>query len=126
MTKRISNVKNIKIIDLSFSSIFQVGDSVQLTPHSNALAVQRTISEFYGNEGNLQHFPLFTRNIPIPIIDERLSIQRRNECSFINVNNVKIITTSGSSVVHIGSTKKIDAEARVKHIRQLVDDTRTQ
>jgi spore germination protein PE len=119
--QRISSVKTINIKSVSFASTFLIGDSVEITPVSRALAVQREALIYYGNEGDLSQFPIFSQPIPKPSITEQISLYRENQRPTINVDHVKVLGVSNSSVFQVGSTKHIDAEARIKHIRQLLD-----
>ncbi|WP_257008256.1 spore germination protein GerPE [Bacillus sp. FJAT-45350] len=119
MSKRVSMVNNIKVTNVSSSSVFQVGDSNKVSPRSRALAVQRQVELFFSDEGNFEMFPLFTRPIPKMSFFEPISINRYNDSRFINVKNINIISAASSGVLHIGSTNDIHAEARIKHIRQL-------
>ncbi|MGJ7910292.1 spore germination protein GerPE [Neobacillus sp. LXY-1] len=118
MLQRISNVDNLHVMIASFSSILQVGDSCVVNGFSRALAVQREAEIFYGNEGNFPSFNISSRHIPLPQIYENVSTLPHHVKPIIKVKNVNIIGISNSSVVHVGSTKQISLEARVKHIRQ--------
>ncbi|WP_100407424.1 spore germination protein GerPE [Bacillus solitudinis] len=123
MFKRTSNVKTITVTDISNGSIAEIGDSLNITPRSKALAVQREYELFYEDEGNFEAFPLFTQPIPKPIIEEKINLKKYHDSSFIHVNHIDVISFSTAGVMHIGSTKTIDAESRVKHIRQLLNDS---
>lgn len=125
MFKRTSNVKNINVTNVSFSSVFEIGDSCHITPRSKVFAVQREYELFYSDEGNLKTYPIFTMPLPKPMSDESVNFMKYNESFAINVNNIDIIAVSGSGVLHIGSTKTIDSESRTKHIRQLLDESGT-
>ncbi|ARK30063.1 spore germination protein GerPE [Halalkalibacter krulwichiae] len=122
MLKRISVVKLIDVQVVTFSSVLEIGDAEEITPRHKALAVQREKELFYGREGNFNQYPLFSREIPKPQMDGSLIITRRNESHFINVNHIDITSISAGSIAQIGSNRLIDAEARVKHIRQLLGD----
>ncbi|MBU8907909.1 spore germination protein GerPE [Desertibacillus haloalkaliphilus] len=124
MLKRISKVNDIKITDVSISSVFQVGDADHLVPRSRALAVQREFEYFYGDEGNFDLFPIFTMELPHLPVSEPVNVQRRNESAFIKVNSIKITSVAASGITQIGSNRGIDADVRVKHIRQLLDGQR--
>jgi spore germination protein PE len=124
--KRTSAVKTISVIGVSDSSIFEIGDSYHIKPRSRALAVQREHELFFGDEGNFEAYPIFTKPLPKPIIDEYVNFTKFDKSPFIQVNHIDVISISASGVLHIGSTKTIDAEARVKHIRQLEDDSNQQ
>ncbi len=119
MGKRTSVVTSTKVSSISLSSVFQIGDSVQIIPRNKALAVQRQLQLFYGNEGNLTIYPIFTKELPHLASVESITIQRYNQTNFIKVNHIDITSVSASSVYHIGSTCHIDAETRIKHIRHI-------
>ena len=117
---RTSIVKNINISAIDFSSVFQVGDSYYVKPRSMVLAVQREISVFNGNEGHF-NFPIFSKPIPKPIINENVKMNIINKKPVIKVNNINIIGVSTSGIFQVGSTPYIDTENRTKHIRQLIE-----
>lgn len=94
-----------------------------ILPYSKALAVQRQYEIFYGNEGNFATYQLFNTPIPLPVITESITVQKTNESPTICVGSVNILAGAFSSVIHIGSTNHIKSEARVKHIRQLAEET---
>ncbi|MBU8877411.1 spore germination protein GerPE [Bacillus sp. FJAT-29790] len=120
MLSRTSIVDHIKIDTLIISSVFEIGDSTFIQGFSRALAVHREADTFFGNEGNFQAYPAFTKNIPFPLIEENFFMQSINLNPAIKVNNIDINGVSASSLIHIGSSYHVSMEARVKHIRQLL------
>lgn len=114
-------VGTVKVI-ISLSAIFEIGDSTNITPRTRALVVQREFELFFGNEGNFKDYPIFTMTLPELIIDEHINFNKYNESPSIHVHHIKILSASASGVVHIGSSKTINAESRIKHIRQLLDE----
>ena len=120
MLSRTSIVDQFKADTLIFSSVIEVGDSTYVHGFSRALAVHREADTFFGNEGNFLSFKAFSKGIPLVPIEEVISMQTSNLNPAIKVNNIDINGISSSSVVHIGSSKHISMEARVKHIRQLL------
>jgi spore germination protein PE len=120
MLERLSNVDRIEVMVTSFSSILQLGDSCIVDAFSRALAVQREAETFFGNEGNLPSFPVTTKPIPFLPINEALSYRVYNSNPIIKVHNLEVIGFSNASILHVGNTKKVSMEARVKHIRQLL------
>ncbi|MGJ9383421.1 spore germination protein GerPE [Salipaludibacillus sp. CF4.18] len=122
MFKRTSVVNKVHVTDVSLNSVFEIGDSWSIKPRSNALAVQREFERFYGDEGDFDAYPIFTIPLPKTLISEHINFTRVNDSSSIYVNKIDITSASASGVLHIGSTKVIDAESRVKHIRQLQGD----
>ncbi|WP_175638275.1 spore germination protein GerPE [Metabacillus schmidteae] len=126
MINRQSNVTSAYVNSVGLSSVFQIGDSLQITPTTNVLAVQREEEKFFGYEGDTSMFQAFQEEIPQPIIYEPVITNFFHEIPRINVHSVNVTALSSSSVFHIGSTKDIIAEARVKHIRQLKNNNNGQ
>lgn len=122
--ERISLVKNIKINSVLFSSIVQIGDINIGNTKSKALAVQREIPIFLADEGNFEEYPLFSRPIPIPAMDDSIRHHVFHQSPFIRVKNIIINGISVSSIFQVGSNHWIESEARVKHIRQLISGKR--
>ncbi|MBT2640620.1 spore germination protein GerPE [Bacillus sp. ISL-41] len=126
MLQRTTCVDHIKIDSVSFSSIFQIGDSQQIQALSRALAVQREAEIFFDNEGNYDAFPVFSEAIPFqPAEEESVNFSSQNLNPVLKVRNIDILGTSSSSVVHLGNSHNISMEARVKHIRQLLPRNNT-
>lgn len=121
MPKRISVVNYLEVDIITLGSVLEVGDADEITPRHKALAVQREKELFYGTEGNF-NYPVFTRPIPQPVMHTPVNITRRNESNFIKVNYIDIISVSLASIAQIGSNRIVDTEARVKHIRQLLEE----
>lgn len=110
---------NIKVA--SYSSILQVGDSCIINGLSRALAVQRELDFFFGNEGNFASYPIFSEPIPLLPITENITCIYHQLNPVIKLNNLNVTGFSAASVLHIGSSENIYMEARVMHIRQLLD-----
>ncbi|RAV22507.1 spore germination protein GerPE [Paenibacillus contaminans] len=117
---RISVVKQITVNEVGLGSTLFVGDLVEVKPRSKALAIQREVANFYGNEGNLDSYAIFSRPIPIPSIYEDVKMEICSSNPFIKVGTVDILSISSSSLLQVGSNRTIDAETRTKHIRQLL------
>lgn len=120
MFQRTACVDRIKVDSITFSSIFQIGDSQQIQSKSRAIAVQREAEIFYDNEGNFSAFSIFSEAIPFTPVDEVFSCSTQNLNPVLKVRSIKIFGASSSSVVHLGNSCHISMEARVKHIRQLL------
>ena len=120
MFRRFSQVGTIRVTAVTFSSILEIGDSNNITPSVKALAVQREFPLFFSNEGGIDYFSIFTRPIPKVTFNETITMATYNDNPFINVNKIRVHGVSSSSVFHVGSTNVINAEARIKHIRQLL------
>jgi spore germination protein PE len=120
MLPRTACVDRIKVDSVSFSSVFQIGDSEQIQAFSRALAVQREAEIFFGNEGSFSAYPIFSEPIPFSTVNESISFSTQNVNPMLKVRNIEIMGASSSSVVHLGNSRHISMEARVKHIRQLL------
>lgn len=120
MLTRTSSVDRLKIKQVAYGSTVQLGDSSIIHAFSRALAVQRESEIFLGDEGNFPSYPVFRRPLPLPPIYEPLSILRHNLTPIIKVTNINVTAVSSSSVLHVGNSKNISMEVRVKHIRQLL------
>jgi spore germination protein PE len=124
MSCRWSVVKDMKINSISQASVLQIGDNEQIKPVSKVLAVQRQMPDFAGKEGSFKQFDLFSREIPLPLTDnEPVSVEIDQSCSRIQVGCIFMYGVVAASVFQVGTNKKIEAEARIKHIRQFVTDT---
>jgi spore germination protein PE len=117
MFKRYSIVNKLDGITLSFSSLYQVGDSQNINAVSFAYAVQREKEFFLTSEGSFDS-RVFQAPLDKPSIDPAVRVSRLNLCP-IKVDQVFIRATAFSSIVHIGNTSNVAMESRVKHIRQL-------
>jgi spore germination protein PE len=120
MLQRSSYVDNIAVKIVSFSSILQLGDSCIINGLSRALAVQRESEIFLGNEGNFNAYSIFSEPIPFAPVNEPFTFRTHNPKPLIKVQKIDVIGFSSSSILHVGNSKHISMEARVKHIRQLL------
>ncbi|HAQ08389.1 MAG TPA: spore germination protein GerPE [Bacillus bacterium] len=117
---RTANVDRIKADSVSFASVLQIGDSDQVRAFTRALAVQREAEVFFDNEGNFNAYSMFSEAIPLLPVTESFQSRTHNLNPFIKVGNIDILGVSSSSIVHLGNSRHISMEARVKHIRQLL------
>lgn len=119
MFQRTSSVNHLNLKVASYSSVVQIGDSCIINSFSRALAVQREAEIFFGNEGNFGAYPIFSEPIPYLPIDEDISIRTQQLNPVIKVNQINVKGVSSASLIHIGSSRNISTEVRIKHIRQL-------
>jgi spore germination protein PE len=124
MLQRTSCVDTIDIKIVSFASLVQLGDSCIINGLSRALAVQREVEVFYGKEGNLSPYLVFSEPIPFLPITEPFTYSRQNPNPLIKVNKIEIIAISSSSLLHVGNSSHVSMETRIKHIRQLLPTPR--
>lgn len=121
MEKRTSSVQNVKLTTLSTGTIFEIGDSKEITPVSQAIAIQRERAIFHVNELHFQDFFVFSMPIPQPIADQSVEMIRVNESPYIQVGYIDLFSISSSAVVHLGSSETLQADSRIKHIRHLFE-----
>ncbi|SFL44382.1 spore germination protein PE [Paenibacillus sp. 1_12] len=117
---RWSIVREMKINSISLASILQIGDNESIKSKAKAIAVQRQVATFLENEGNLDNYQLFSRVIPIPEVYEQVDMEVENLCDHIQVNCIRVLAISSSSVMQVGTNYQIENESRVKHFRQFV------
>jgi spore germination protein PE len=121
MLQRTSYVNQMDIKVASYSSILQVGDSCIINGLSRALADQREAEILYGSEGSFSSFPIFSEPIPLIPVTENITYLSRHLNPVIKLNYLNVIGFSSSSILHIGNSQNIYMEARVKHIRELLN-----
>ncbi|MFD1955891.1 spore germination protein GerPE [Paenibacillus thailandensis] len=119
---RTAEVGCISIIDISLSSILQLGDHAEATPVLRGLALQR---ETLRGKGDVyfEAYDIFDRPLPVlrdPVAEAGLdvSIGRYNHSPRICVGGIRIIAVSASSIIQAGNGMRHTAESRIKHIRQ--------
>jgi spore germination protein PE len=117
---RLSIVGDVNVDDFGSSGILHVGDHVATILKSRALAVQREVPMYYGNEGNFDAYPFFSRPFPVPQPPEPVTMSVDNWGSFIRVGSIRILGVASSSLLQIGSNCSTQAEVRIKHFRQFV------
>jgi spore germination protein PE len=119
MIKRTSKVDSIKLDSAGIASVFHIGDSTGINSFTRTIAVQREKELFYSNEGNFDAYEIFSLSLPLPPIDEPITIHTTSLNSFIKVGSIDILAISAASVLHIGSSEHIQMETRTLQIRQL-------
>lgn len=117
---RTSVVNRVMIYNIGYASALNVGDLGDFSPVTLALAVQREIPVYYGEEGNLGAYPIFSTPIPVPKQAREDRMTTHHASPVIRVNDVEVLAVSTASLVQIGSIALTRAESRIKHIRQLL------
>ena len=65
---------------------------------------------------------MYSQSIPLPLLTESLRQTTIHENPIIKVGSIRVIGLAASSVLHIGSTRTIKTESRVKHNREYFYD----
>ncbi|ULL17250.1 spore germination protein GerPE [Paenibacillus sp. H1-7] len=116
---RWSLVRFLKVNSVSQGSILQIGDNQTVQPEAKVLNVQREVAHDNGNEVDMDAYASYSREIPEVTIHEPVTMSVHNECDYIQVGIVRILSVSTSGVVQIGQNERIEAVSRVKRIRQM-------
>ncbi|KKK36437.1 spore gernimation protein [Mesobacillus campisalis] len=122
MSGRTVHVDNVEVKSVSLASVLQIGDSNRIQGFSRALAVQRQAEIFFGNEGNFTSYRVFSEPLPLSPITEQVQMSRQYITPCIRIGKIGVTGVSASAVVHLGNTRHVSMEARVKHIRQLLPE----
>jgi len=122
LPNRISSVGHIQITTVVFPSVFEIGDSVQITPVNRVIAVQRQRAVFFQNEFNFPDYDIFFRPIVQAVPNEQFRMTTINESNEISVQNLELFSISAASVVHIGSSEALRADSRIKNVRHLLQE----
>lgn len=118
MFKRNSIVQSISINTIFFGSVFEIGDSSIIEADSKALAVQRRIPLFQSSEGKFSSYDIFSKNLlPLVPLLPSPQFQQYHAVPSIQVDTIKIKGISSAAVIHVGSTKQVKMNSRVKNIR---------
>lgn len=119
MTRTV-RIGNVRVDSVTIGSVLQVGDSLHVSPYSDVLAVQREVSQYGGNEGDLKLFPIFTQPFPLVTINEDVRMETGPYLPPVIVRRMRIFGLSASAVVQFGNACTICAGNRTKHIRHLL------
>lgn len=128
---RTAQVGFVNVISLASASIVQVGDRGSTHARLSALAVQRKEDHWTAGEAYFESHDIFSRPWPIlrdPAYESGQVLQAVS-CHVsprISVGCVSVIAISSSSSLHIGNSRSVLGEARVKHIRQFPLGTETE
>lgn len=125
MQKRTASVDHILVHGITFSGIFNIGDTENAQPKSRGIAVQKEGATFIDDEGlDFKDFSLFDREANWPAASGTTIVRKKtiNHTDKIQVGNIAALGVSQSSILQIGSIEEICAEARVKHFRQYLPE----
>jgi len=115
---RLSVIGEVKINTALDACIVQFGDTFDSDTIDYAIALQRQIPNFRGDETRFASYPIFS--LPLPRIqspDDGILVSRIPE-SRIYVGDVRVIAIRASSYFQAGFVDRYTAESRILHIRQ--------
>ena len=123
MFQRVSKVKSVTATSLLFSSTLQIGDCSYIDGKANVMAVHRNMEITLLRGDEFSDYPIYSKPIPLPILDEPLQMHIENHCPFIKVDHINIIGATVSAFAGVGNVGHIRMDSRVKNIRKLIPGT---
>lgn len=120
---RTSSVGFLRVISIAQAGVFQVGDRANTNSKLRAIAVQRQEDHMKSGEAFFESYEIFNRPLPVlhdPEFDDGNGIQlSRTNCSpNITVGYLQVIAAGSAASILIGNGVNLQAESRIKHIRQ--------
>ncbi|MBH5318099.1 spore germination protein GerPE [Paenibacillus sp. GSMTC-2017] len=120
---RTSEVGIVSIINASSSTTIQFGDRGETNGKLQALAIQRATDHTTSGNVYFESYRIFNRPRPElidPVYDagDAIYVNRTNRSPAILVGCIRVIAIGASSSLHIGNSKRVIEDSRIKHIRQ--------
>ncbi|MDX8045757.1 spore germination protein GerPE [Gracilibacillus sp. S3-1-1] len=116
-THRTTNVNQLWVNSVADSSVLQIGDTKELNPNADILAVQKEGGITSDQGFHFEQYPIFHTTIR-PLLDQNIILGERNHYrSNIHVTNMDIRALSTSSCMQVGNVSNVHALSRTKHIR---------
>lgn len=117
---RNTTLKCLFVNTVSTSGIVQFGDNQETNLKSKALAVQRAIPNYEDDEFRFASYPIFS--LPKLTLEPCATVNFTS-CSPASNSNfrvgfVRTLGVSASSLLRVGTSGPLQAESRIKHIRQ--------
>ncbi|HLS09670.1 spore germination protein GerPE [Lentibacillus sp.] len=121
--KRTALTEKISLNGLTYSAVFNIGDTKMSNPQSRGIAVQKEGASFQGDDGVFfDKYELFHQkaNWPKPAVSMHKNTCHHNDT--IRVNRVDMTGVSQAGVFQVGSIDQVFSEARIKHMRKYLND----
>jgi spore germination protein PE len=120
---RTATVGFLRIISVAQAGIVQLGDRAETKAKLRALAVQRKEDHLTAGEVYFEAYEIFSRPLPILIDSEfdnaqGIELFRTNCAPNITVGYIQVIASGSAASIQIGNGVNLNAESRIKHIRQ--------
>lgn len=116
---RTTKVNSLKVTASTFSSVIQIGDSTHAKPLTRAIAVQQVGGIKAEEPFDYPNYRIFQLPQLVSFPEPNLTMKTINHRNQIVANNITLTALAASSILHLGNSKHINAEARIKHIRIL-------
>ena len=98
MLTRTSKVDSLRSNQSFLPLLIQIGDSNEINGLTRALAVQRQREVFFGNEGDFSLFKIFSYPLPLPPINEPLTIHTTSPNPIIKVGSIDVTAAQYLSI----------------------------
>ncbi|QKY68539.1 spore germination protein GerPE [Lentibacillus sp. CBA3610] len=122
MQKRTAAVSKINLNGLTYSAVFNIGDTTYAGPQSKGIAVQKEGAAFHEDDGiYFKDYSLFHREANWPPIAPTVEKNTVHHRDTIQVDSVRMIGVSQTAIFQVGSIDKVDSEARIKHLRRYLN-----
>lgn len=120
---RVTILGQLFVNTVSTAAVVQLGDTGETKLTSRALAIQRAIPTYYGDELRFAAYSIFNR---VPHIAEPYRVVQVRRCAVkpdINIGALESLGVAASSLLRVGSGGPLTSEVRIKHIRQFNNRT---
>jgi spore germination protein PE len=115
---RYVHISQSGINSIAYSSIFNIGDTVNFNPKFRAIAMQREGNVWNDNyDLQFNYYSIFEREAKWLESSLPIETNYHHHDNNIIIGNISITGVSQSSSVQFGGLKNINAETRLKHIR---------
>jgi spore germination protein PE len=106
---------------VSMAAVVQLGDTGETKHASRALAIQRAIPTYHGDELRFAAYSIFTRAPQAAQPYREVQVLRSDVQPDICIGSLETLGVAASSLLRVGCGGPLTSEARIKHIRQFND-----
>ncbi|WP_066187009.1 MULTISPECIES: spore germination protein GerPE [Gracilibacillus] len=117
METRTTNVQQLKLDSLAYSSILQIGDTSFTEPSVNVIAVQKEGGISSDKSFSFEDDSFFQQSIPFLPNYSLTYGDHHMLCPRIDIHSLDVSAASSSAVIQLGNSQHVHSIARLKHIR---------
>ncbi|WP_042224594.1 spore germination protein GerPE [Oceanobacillus manasiensis] len=122
MNSRLASVNQVRVNSVSFSGIFSIGDTETSEQISRGIALQKEGAYFTKkDELSFEDYSIFKMEPDLPAFKNKVHMKTYHHNDVIHVQGVNTIGVTTSSIMQIGSLRRIEAVSWLKHFRRLKD-----
>ncbi len=107
----------VKLLLALDSSVMQAGDNESAFLRTHAIAVQRAIPHFQGDETRFAAYRIFFLPNPRPVEPPGGRLLRTRPEAEIRIGAIEVLALRSASLFRIGNTGALTADSRIHHIR---------